>query len=212
MKMTNGGLREWFSAVRSAWRKVRHSAWRLVRYTVVVLLGYLMHVCVAPYIKVGEISPHLMIAALAVITVAYGKLRAYWTGAVYGLITETMRPTLPFLNLFFYPVLSLLCGLLFSDKSEKRLEAERNLDQAAENINPYLRTIMCGAFGSLMYEFVNIAYIYLAGSDLNPVYFTHALCALIATTGATILIMYPVRRFLGIPKPQRRKTIRDRLY
>ena len=176
---------------------------RGARYLLVVMLGYLMHVCVMPYFRVGGVTPHLMIVVLSVITVAHGRLRAYWTGCIYGLITETMRPTLPFFNLFMYPVLSLVAGLLFADKSEKRLEAERSMNKAARNVHPYIRTPLCSAVLMLLHEIVNVGYIYIGGTDLTADHISRAVTGVIVAVALALLVMIPARRLLGMSKPKR---------
>ena len=185
---------------------------RGVRYVALVMLGYLIHVCVMPYFKIGGVTPHLMIAVLSVITVAHGRLRAYWTGCIYGIITETMRPTLPFFNLFMYPVLSLVSGLLFADKSEKRLEAERSMNQAARNVHPYIRTPLCSAVLMLLHEIVNVGYIYIGGTDLTGGHINRALTGVIVAVGLTLIIMIPARRLLGLSKPKSKRDLPEHFY
>lgn len=188
------------------------SAARGFRYILVVLLGYLMHTCVMPYFQIGDIMPHLMIAVLSIITVASGRLRAYWTGAIYGVITEAMRPTLPFFNLFMYPVLSLVAGLLFADKSEKRLEAERSVRENARNVHPYIRTPLCTAVCMLLYEVVNVGYIYIGGTDLTADHIGRAFTGILITTALALLLMLPVRAMLGVRRPQRKKPLPESFY
>ena len=182
---------------------LRNSLSRGVRYGLIVLLGYLMHVCVMPYFKLNGVLPHMMITVLSIITVANGRLRAYWTGCVYGIITETMRPTLTFLNLFMYPVLSLIAGLLFADKSEQRLEAERSMNQYARNMNPYIRTPLCSVVCMLIYEIFNVGFIFIGGTDLTPGHISRALTGILATLLLTLVLMLPVRRILGVRRPRR---------
>lgn len=185
---------------------------RGLRYILIVLLGYLTHVCVMPYFKMGGVTPHMMIAILSIITVAHGRLRAYWTGCIYGIITEAMRPTLLFLNLFMYPVLSLVAGLLFADKSEQRLEAERSINQYARNVHPYIRTPLCSVVCMLIYEVFNVGYIYIGGTDLTADHITRALTGIFATLLLTLVLMLPVRHILGVKRPQRARRLPESFY
>lgn len=114
-----------------------------------------------------------------------------------------MRPTLTFLNLFMYPVLSLIAGLLFADKSEQRLEAERSMNQYARNMNPYIRTPLCSVVCMLIYEIFNVGYIYIGGTDLTPGHISRALTGILATLLLTLVLMLPVRRILGVRRPRR---------
>ena len=61
---------------------VRKAVMRQVKLLIMVLLGYLCQVCiVSPYVKMGGVSPSLLLAMVAIVTVGYGKLRALWVGA-----------------------------------------------------------------------------------------------------------------------------------
>ena len=66
------------------------------KYTLLLLLtvlGYFLEVCVMPYIKVFGVSPNLLYVVIGIVTVAYGKLRAFWVGLVYGLLMQIMLPS-----------------------------------------------------------------------------------------------------------------------
>ena len=68
------------------------------RYLVLLFLvpfGYLMHVCVMPYLSIGGITPNLLFAIIGIVTVAYGRVQALWVGLIYGLLMEIMVPSVP---------------------------------------------------------------------------------------------------------------------
>lgn len=174
-----------------------------VKFFTVVLLGYLLQACVMPYLKVGGVTPNLLLAVIAIVTVGYGRLRALWVGAIYGILTETMMPSLTLLNLALYPVSAAFMSMFFADKSEKRLEYERSLGKAGRNVNPYLRTLGCTAMNVLLYEIVNAFYMYLSGADLSMTMLYDSLTNVLATSALTAVIMLPVRRFLGFKRLQR---------
>lgn len=174
-----------------------------VKFFLVVLLGYLLQACVMPYLKVGGVTPSLLLAVIAIVTVGYGRLRALWVGAIYGILTETMMPTLTLLNLALYPVSAAFMSMFFADKSEKRLEYERSLGKAGRNVNPYLRTLGCAAMNVLLYEIVNVFYMYLSGAELSMTMLYDSLADVFGTTALTAVIMLPVRRFLGFRRLRR---------
>jgi len=181
---------------------VRKAVMRQVKLLIMVLLGYLCQVCiVSPYVKMGGVSPSLLLAMVAIVTVGYGKLRALWVGAFYGIVMETLLPTVPLLNLMFYPVSALLCSVFFADKSESRLQYERSVGKAGRNRSPLLRTVLCAAANALIYEIVNIVYMYLGGTALTFAQIGKSLTGIFATTLLTALIMYPVRKLLGFRRP-----------
>ena len=174
-----------------------------MKFFLVVLLGYLLQACVMPYLKVGGVTPSLLLAVIAIVTVGYGRLRALWVGAIYGILTETMMPTLTLLNLALYPVSAAFMSMFFADKSEKRLEYERSLGKAGRNVNPYLRTLGCAAMNALLYEIVNVFYMYLSGAELSMTMLYDSLADVLGTTALTAAIMLPVRRFLGFRRLRR---------
>jgi len=175
------------------------------KFFLVVLLGYLFQVCVMPYLRIGDVTPSILFAITAIVTIGYGRLRAVWAGCIYGILMETMCPTIRMLNLLLYPLTAGFMSMFFSDKSEKRLEYERSLGKAGRNVNPYLRTIGCAAGSILIYEIVNLLYIYLGGAVLSGSIIGRALSSILWTTVFTAIIMIPVRRFLGFKKLKKDK-------
>lgn len=176
---------------------------RLLRYLLVVVLGYLVQGCIMPYIKVDGVTPSVLFAIVGIMTVCYGRLRAYWTGAIYGIMLEIMRPSITFLNLVLYPIAAAFCSVFCADKSDKRLETERSLNKRARNGNVYLRSVLCAGMNVLLYESVNVTYIYLGGTLLTGDHFYRAGLDIVMTMLLTALIMVPVRRFLGFTAPPR---------
>lgn len=183
------------------WRAGR----RFVVFLLVVALGYLCQVCVMPYLSVGGVTPSLLFAVTAVVTVCYGRLRAFWVGSIYGILMEIMLPSITFLNLLLYPIASIFSSLPFADKSDKRLEYERSLNKKAQNLNPYLRTVLCAGLNTLIYEVINLVYVNLGGTALAAGHIQRALMNLFFTMLLTAVIMYPLRCFLGFGR--RKKAV-----
>ena len=180
---------------------MRNAILRQVKLAILVLLGYLMQVCVMPYLKVGSITPSMLLAVIAIVTVGYGRLRALWVGAFYGIVMETLLPTVPMLNLMFYPVSALLCSVPTADKSATRLQYERSIGKAGRNVSPVLRTILCALLNALVYEIVNLVYMYLGGAAIDGDQITRALTAIALTTTVAAVVVVPVRKLLGFRKP-----------
>lgn len=180
------------------WRTGR----RFFRFMLVVLLGYLCQVCVMPYFAVNNVTPSLLFAVTAIVTVCYGKLRAFWVGGIYGILMELMLPSITFFNLLLYPVAAIFSALPFADKSDKRLEYERSLNKKAQNINPYLRTVLCAGLNTLIYEGINLVYVNLGGSTLTATHVSRALTDLGMTMLTAAVLMLPLRRYLGYGRKQ----------
>ena len=167
------------------------------RYLVLLFLiplGYLMHVCVMPYLRIGGVTPNLLFAVIGIITVAYGRLQAFWAGLIYGLLLEILLPSVSFVNLALYPVSSLFVSFIFSDKSLRQLQLDKTLRRKKRYMPAWLRTVLCAVSNVLIYETVNVAYIYLGGTDLAAVHFRRALMDMLLTGALTFVVEFPVRR------------------
>ena len=173
---------------------------RQVKLLLVILVGYLAHVSIMPYISVGGTSPSLLIATTAIVTVGYGILHGLWTGLFYGIVMETMLPTVSMLNLLFYPISALLCAVFFADRSEAQLQYARSIGKRGRNISPLLRTVLCAMVNVTFYEGVNLVYMYLNGAEFTAALIQRGLTDVLATTALTAIIMVPVRKLLGFRK------------
>lgn len=181
---------------------VRQILLRQLKLFLVILVGYLAQVSIMPYLQFGGVTPSLLLAVTAIVTVGYGMLRGLWAGMFYGIVMEIMLPTVPMLNLLFYPVSALLCSVFFADKSEARLQYERSTGRKGRNISPLLRTVLCAAMNVTIYEIVNLVFMYLSGADLTAALIQRGLTDVLATTGLTAVIMVPVRKLLGFRKKE----------
>ena len=181
---------------------VRNTLMRQVKLVLVILVGYLAHVSVMPYIQLGGVSPSLLLATTAIITVGYGMFHGLWTGMLYGIVMEIMLPTVPMLNLLFYPISALLCAVFFADRSEAQLQYARSIGKRGRNISPLLRTVLCAMVNCLIYDIVNLVYMYLSGAALTAAIIQRGLTSVLATTLLTAIIMVPVRKILGFRKKE----------
>lgn len=185
---------------------MRQTLLRQVKLMLVVFVGYLAHVSIMPYLRVGDVSPSMLIAVTAIVIVGFGMLRGVWTGMFYGIIMEIMLPTVPILSLLFYPVSALFCSLFFADRSAAQLQYARSMGKRSRNISPLLRTILCAAVNTIVYEIVNLVYMYLSGASLSSALILRALTDVVITTLLTAAIMLPVRKLLGFRKAEQAPT------
>ena len=181
---------------------MRQTFSRQVKLFLTILLGYLVQVSIMPYVQFSGVTPSLLLAVTAIVTVGYGLLRGLWAGMIYGIVMEIMLPTVPIMNLLFYPVSALLCSVFFADKSEARLQYERSTGRKGRNISPLLRTVLCAMVNVALYEAVNLVYMYLSGADLTITLINRGVTDILATTGLTAVIMIPVRKLLGFRKKE----------
>lgn len=169
---------------------------RYLAFVLIIVFGYLFQVCVIPYIRPFGISPNLLYVVIGIITVAYGKLRAFWAGLIYGLLMEIMLSSVPFLNLVIYPVTTLFCSFAFADKPLKTIEYERATNKKTKELPAWLRTVLCTALNSLIFEIVNVTYIYLGGTQLTIYHFIRAFAGVILTSMLCFILLFPLRRII----------------
>ena len=181
---------------------MRQTLIRQAKLILVILVGYLAHVSIMPYINVSGTSPSLLIATTAIVTVGYGILHGLWAGMFYGIVMETLLPTVPMLNLLFYPISALLCAVFFADRSEAQLQYARSIGKRGRNISPLLRTVLCAMVNVIIYEIVNLVYMYLSGAVLSAALIQRAMTDVLSTTVLTAVIMIPVRKLLGFRKKE----------
>ena len=175
------------------------------RYTILlclIILGYLLEVCLMPYIRFFGVTPNLLYVIIGVVTVAYGKLKAFWVGLCYGLLMEIMLPSVPYLYLLLYPVTTLFCSFAFADKPLKTLEYERAVNRKSKELPAWLRTVLCTALNTLVFEAVNVTYIYLGGSVLTFGHFFKAFMDVILTSCLCLVLLFPLRRLILGPKSE----------
>lgn len=168
-------------------------------------LGYFAEVCIMPYVKIFGVTPNILYVVIGIVTVAYGKLRAFWVGLVYGILMQIMLPSVTMLNLALYPLTTLFCSFAFADKPLKTLEYERAVNHRRKELPPWLRTVLCTMLNTFVYETVQITYIYLGGSPLTVNHFLRGLTDVFFTGFLCFLLQYPVRRLIigrrGRPQP-----------
>ena len=169
---------------------------RYLVFVLIIIFGYLFQVCVIPYIRPFGISPNLLYVVIGIITVAYGKLRAFWAGLIYGLLMEIMLSSVPFLNLVIYPVTTLFCSFAFAVKPLKTIEYERATNKKTKELPAWLRTVLCTALNSLIFEIVNVTYIYLGGTRLTFYHFIRAFAGVILTSLLCFILLFPLRRLI----------------
>ena len=165
-------------------------------YVILILFGYLSEVTIIPYIRLGGVSPNMLYVVIGIVTVAYGKLRAFWAGMIYGLLVQIMLPSDPFLDLGLYSLTTLFVSFAFADKPLKTIEYERAMNRERREIPAWARTLGCTMLNTFLYEAVRMTYIYLGGSRLDGGHFLRAALSVVGTGLLCALIMFPARRLI----------------
>ncbi len=162
-------------------------------FFLMTFIGYFCEVSVMPYIKIFGVSPNLLYVIIGIITVAYGKLRVFWVGLIYGLLMQIMLPSVTMLNLALYPLTTLFCSFAFADKPLKTLEYERAMNRHRAEPAPWLRSVLCAGLNTFIYETVQITYIYLGGNALTIHHFLRGLTDILGTCLLCLLLVFPLR-------------------
>ena len=169
---------------------------RYAAFVLITVFGYLCEVCIMPYIRPFGISPNLLFVVIGIVTVAYGKLRAFWVGVIYGLLMEIMLPSVTFVNLAMYPVSTLFCSFAFADKPLKTLEYERATNKKKKEMPAWQRTVLCTALNTLVYEVINLTYIYIGGNELTYMHILRSFGNIILTSLLCLILLVPLRRLI----------------
>ncbi len=176
---------------------------KYVFFLLMIPLGYLCQVCIMPYLRIGGVSPNLLYVNIAIITVVYGRVQALWAGLIYGFLMEIMLPGVPYVNLAVYPISSLFVSFVFADKTLRRLQMDRAMKRKTREIPPLVRTVLCAVVNVFVYEVINVAYIYLQGTDLTVTHFRRALQDILLTGLLTLGLAALIRPLiLGRRKPE----------
>jgi len=171
-----------------------------LKFAILTLLCYLLQASVAGYLAVWDVAPNLALAIIAVVSVAMGRKYTFFISLTVGYLLEIMLPALEYINLILYPVCALLGALVFSDKSERKLEEERSLGKRGGNMPPHLRTILCALLSVSLFEAVNLLYIYLNGIQLDLGHYQRAVISILYTTALAAVFQFPIRWWLGTYK------------
>lgn len=179
---------------------MRDTFWRQIRLFLIVFISYLFHVTVMTQLETTT-SVNLLLVILSVVIVGYPRYKAFWVGAIYGILLETMVPGVKLLNLVFYPICALAMSIFFTDKSAARLQYEMSNHRRGRNRSVYLRTPLCTFCATALYEGISILYIAISDAELSMAFFTRALGDVLMTTLTAIILMWPIRWMLGFRAP-----------
>lgn len=176
---------------------------KLLKVTLLTLLAYLLQATVAIHISIWDIAPNIALAVVAIVSVGLGRKYTFFMALAIGYLLEIMLPMLDYMNLILYPVCAILGALMFSDKSERKLEEERSTGRRSLVLNAHLRTPLCAAVSVLVFEVVNLVYIYLSGVTIDGGHISRALINILYSAVLSGAMQFPIRWWLGIYKLKR---------
>ena len=171
---------------------------KMIKVGLLTILIYLLQATVAEYISIQDVAPNIALAFIAIITVALGRKYAFVVSLAVGYLLEIMAPTLDYISLILYPVAAMLSALVFSDKSERRLEEERTLGKRSVQLNPHLRTPLCAGLSVSVYEAIHLLYTYLSGVTPDSGHWQRAMIDVGYSLALAGAFQFPIRWWLGI--------------
>lgn len=207
---------------------VARAAIKFLKVLLLVLLYFLLQTAVMPHLKIAGIMPNLLMVIIAIMTVSYGKLYAFISGALIGIILEAMSYSIPLFYLLIYPVLALLCAQVFADMSDIKREmrrirqAQRQSEAAAQgqasfvrrrirlrirrdsphDLNAHLRILLNTLMLVVLFEGVMLIYVALSGIAVTWQHIARVVYAA-AYSALCSLSMFPVRAYLGLYRRRR---------
>ncbi len=173
---------------------------KLIKAVLLTLIAYLLQATVAIHISIADVAPNVALALVAVVSVCLGRKYAFFMSMAIGYLLEIMLSSLLYINLILYPVCAMLGALAFSDKSERRLEEERSTGRRSVMLNAHLRTPLCALVSVMVFESVNLVYIYLSGVSLDSGHILRALLCVLYSTLIAGVAQFPIRWWMGTYK------------
>ena len=184
---------------------------RILKALFITLLFYLLQTCLMSHLKISGVVACLPASAIAILTVSYGKKYAFGSSCLFGILYEATAASVGGLFVIVYPVFAMLFAQVFADMSDEKRE-RLILRQSAgkkykDEMNPVLRIILDSICITAALEAVFTAYVTLAGTDLTLRLILRVIGAAIYTGALTVLLAYPVRRFLGVRRTRIRRAM-----
>ncbi|MEG0741909.1 MAG: hypothetical protein RSC91_00075 [Clostridia bacterium] len=173
---------------------------KLFKMTLLTLLCYLLQVTLAEVISVWDVAPNMAMAIIAVVTVCLGRKYTFIMALAVGYLLEIMLPSMDYLYLILYPVCAMIGALVFSDKSERRLEEERSTGRRRLQLNAHIRTPLCAALTSFVFEGAHLIYIYLSGVTLDNGHLWRVVVVVAYTMLLAGVLQFPIRWWMGTYK------------
>lgn len=196
-----------------------------LKVLLITVLAYLIQVCVMEHLAIAGVMGSVIFAALAILTVSYGKKYTFCASCIIGLMMESMLSNVPALYVIAYPLISMLSAQAFADLNERQRErrtmhsSEREYKRQGkkyassklgktllkvkdfftkEELPAHLRIPLCAALMDLLFNLVLCVYMYLIGVEMGFYHVWKVFVSVIYTVIISLMLMVPVRYFLGM--------------
>lgn len=188
-----------------------------LKILLLTLFAYLFQACAMRYFAIDGVTASIPFLMLAVFVVSLGKKYAFCASCIIGICTECMLTNVPALYLIAYPVITMLCAQLFADLTERQRE-RRISDHKGRNFFSRLRQKempalvripLCAMLMDLVMNIVLCIYHYLIGVEIEFIHISRLVRAVLYTGALTVVLMLPIRAFLGMYRRPKRKKQKD---
>jgi len=200
-----------------------------LKVLLLTVLAYLVQVCVMDYLKISGISGSVVFSVIAVFTVSLGKKYTFCASCIIGMMMESMVSNVPALYVIAYPVISMLAAQAFADMNYRQRERRRAaLDEKKNNqlgkkrfqakllnriaqaratgLGPHIRILCCAGLMDILMNIVLSVYMYLIGVEFSFYQIWKVLVSLAYTEGICLVLMIPLRCWLGVDQRFARKN------
>ena len=203
---------------------------RGLKALLITVAAYLIQVCVMNHLAIRGVTGSVLFAAIAVLMVSCGKVYAFCSSCLIGLMMESMMAlsNVPGMYVIAYPVITMLFAQMFADKSERQLERQRVIYESYRaklserggkehwwqrlshprregDLPAHLRIPLCAGLMDLTLNAVMCMYMYLIGEELGLIHAARILISVVYTVGIAVLIMVPLRYILRMYRWQAKR-------
>lgn len=164
------------------------------------VLFYLLQVCVMDYFAVFQVTGNIIWAYLAVVIVSCGMKSAVCAAAIVAMLMESMLSSVNGLYVLCYTILPFAWGYVFADMSDRRRERKASLHPEGRqgDLPALVRIALASACMTLSMNAVHLVYASLNGIPMTFGHFGRAFFSVLYSTGLALLLMTPLRAFLGM--------------
>lgn len=164
------------------------------------VLFYLIQVCVMDYFSLFGVTGNILWAYLAIVIVSCGMKSAFCAAAIIGMLLECMLSSVSGLYLLCYTILTFAWSYVFADMSDRRRERKESLhpERRQGDLPAFLRIVLGAACMCFSMNAVHLTYVYLSGNEITFGHIGRALLGVLYSAGLAVLLMTPLRAFLGM--------------
>lgn len=152
------------------------------------------------YFAIFGVTGNILWAYLAIVIVSCGMKSAFCAAAVIAMLMECMLSSVSGLYALCYTILPFAWSYVFADMSDRRRERREALhpDRRQGDLPALLRIMLAAGCMCLSMNLVHLVYVYLSGIPITFGHIGRALFSILYSVGLALVLMAPLRAFLGM--------------